>query len=208
MKWFLSLEMQMKCVWWRCSSLLPNGYWRVLQIFVNLFQYSRLPMYVCSLNSPLNVLSYLTGSLINYWVKFFDVYSFYVHMSHDFNLKNYLLILCIRKLRKALPKVTEVEISELGSDLGSVWFFPLYGVASICHVLLIHICASSLLFCVSPGGLKGLGLTLRSNYFWRRWRGRVRLGSGHYSSCNTLVDGGWIQVVGSDTPWRRAWVWV
>ena len=49
-------------------------------------------------------------------------------------IKN-LKILPIRKLRKSLPRVTEVEISELRFDLGSVWFFPLYGVASLGHAL-------------------------------------------------------------------------
>lgn len=99
-------------------------------------------------------------------------------------IKN-LKILHVRKLRKSLPRVTEVEISELGFDLGSIWFCPLYGVASVSHALCF-----SLLLCVSPGGLKGLGLTLRSNYSWKRQRSRVRLVSGHYCSCDRWAGEG------------------
>ena len=89
-------------------------------------------------------------------------------------------------MRKSLPRVTEVEISELGFDLGSVWFCPLYGVASIGYALCF-----SLLLCVSPEGLKGLSLTLRSNYSWKRQRSRIRLVSGHYCSCDRWAGGGW-----------------
>lgn len=66
----------------------------------------------------------------------------------------------------------DYRFSQLGFELGSVWFLPLYGAASIGHVLLMHICAFSLPI-ARPGGLTSLDLTLGSNYFWREWRCRV-----------------------------------
>lgn len=74
-------------------------------------------------------------------------------------------MLHVRKLREALPRVIELHFSKLGFDIGSVCSFQVDGAASTCHVLLIYVHAFSLLLFVSPGGSKGLGLTLRSNYF-------------------------------------------
>lgn len=91
-----------------------------------------------------------------------------------------------------MPRVTEVEISELGFDLGSIWFCPLYGVASIGHALCF-----SLLLCVSPGGLRA----------WASHLGVITLGrdkgagSDWFLGITVHVTGGRVR---DRLRWRRA----